>query len=504
MRGGIAVLVAVLVATLAGCSGSGREAAEPGVLSVGLREPGSLLPAQAHTVAQRTIVGALWTPLVTVDQDRVEPVAAESVTSQDQVNWTVRLRPGMRFHDGTPVTAKSYVDTWQAVATERWPGSRVLTDVLRPVRMRAADETTVEIVLDRPFGQVPFVLASPALLPLPESVLSTRDWSGFARHPVGTGPYKMTEAWRPGNGARLTRFDAYSGRRPGKVRDIALRVIDDPMAQYDQVRSGDLDLATQVPKARHESMRKDFPDRHVLWPLSEVSYLGIAVADTRLAEAAVRHALALAVGREELERGPLGYQVDLAQGLAPPAVPLTQRSGPCRPCTHDPEAAKALLEQSGGLTGPVPLRFDADSAQGQWAPALAEQLRRVPGVPEIVPTSLPGPEFRALLANRPSDGLFTITRTLWSPSPYEALSGLAGPTGYADEGFDQMLAASEATTDPAEIGRLSRLAENQLLRDLPVIPLWSAHGHAVWSDRVFNVTAEALGGIDLAFVDLRD
>jgi oligopeptide transport system substrate-binding protein len=431
------------------------------------------------------IAGALWTPPYDAEQQQVIPLAAASVTSSDRIMWTIRLRPGMRFHDGSPVTARSYVGTWQAGIAERWRGSSVLTDVLRAKDMRAVDDTTIELALAKPFAQADLVLGSAALYPLPESVLASKNWPGFATNPIGNGPYRLAEPWRAGTGGRLVRFDAYLGASPGKAREIELRVAD-ASAQYEQVRSGALDLATALPGATHDAVARDYPNRHLSWPLPELTHLSIPLSDNRFRDPTVRHAISLAVHRAALETGPLDRQVDPARALLPPYVALPQRSGPCRPCNHDPAAARSLVERTG--TPPEPMNLYHEDEP--WVPALAEQLSSALGVAITAKRRTEG---------QPVDGPEVVTRTLFSPSPREPMTGLPG---YSNPGFEDLLASADAAPTPAERGQLYRLAENQILRDLPVVPLWSAHGHAAWSDRLRNIHVDPFRDLELAAIDV--
>ncbi|WP_020667038.1 ABC transporter substrate-binding protein [Amycolatopsis nigrescens] len=486
MRQAFAVLFAVPLLLLTGCA-EPDEPAEPGVLTVGTTEPASLLPADLRDEAGRMVTGALWSPLVDYQPatGEVTPRAAESVTSEDQVTWTIRLRAGQAFHDGSPVTASSYVHTWDAVSGQPWASSTLLRKTLRPKEITAPDEQTIRLVLDRPFAQVPAVLAAPALYPLPASVLESRDWAGFAANPVGNGPFRMAEPWRPGTGGRLVRV----AEAPGKAREIRLRITD-PTGQYDRVRDGGLDLATAVPGERHDAMHQDFAERHVMWPLPEATYLAFPSADGRFQNATARYAVSMAVDRAALEAGPLGRQVDPARSMLPPAVAPGERSGTCRPCTHDAAAAKSLLGQV-PFTGPLTVFHD----QGQegWAGALAGQVRDALGI-EI--TAAPRP------AGGPAPGPFTVTVPLTAPGPHELLATVAEAAGYSDAGFAQLLAGADAAKGQEESAQRYRLAENQLLRDLPVTPLWSGHGHAVWSGRVHDVTATPFRGVELAAVSV--
>ncbi|WP_409186126.1 ABC transporter substrate-binding protein [Amycolatopsis sp. VS8301801F10] len=477
----LTLAAAVLAAGLAGCSSSAGPA-RPGVLSVGLGEPGTLLPADVTDPSGRMVTGALWTPLADYDpaSGKVTPRAAESISSADQATWTVRLRPG-QFHDGTPVTAQSYVDTWKAIAGHRWASTPVLTKSLRAKDITAVGANQLRIVLDRPSNQVPAWLSAPGLVPLPASVLKSRDWNGFARHPIGNGPLRLEGDWQPGSGGKLVRVAA----DPGRAKEIELRV-GDPAQQYDDVKEGKLDVATAVPGDRHEAMHADFAGRHAMWALPRAGYLVFSAEATRFADPAVRHAFALGTDRAALESGPLAHQADAAKGLLPPVVAPGERSGTCRPCTFDSAAARSLLNQA-GFTGDASVYYE--SFDGTWPQALAEGLSKSLGIPVNAQRKATG--------GKPT-GPYALEVKAVSPSPADLLHTLAEAAGYLDAGFAADLASAETTASPEEAAQLFRVAENEALRDLPAIPLWTGHGHAVWSARVHDAAPTPFAGIDLA------
>ncbi len=467
-------LLAVLAFAVTGCS---DPAPAPGVLSVGLREPATLLPADLSDQAGRLVTAALWTPLADYDaaSGKVTPRAAESIESTDRVHWTVRLRPAT-FHDGTPVTAQSYVDTWLAIAAEHWVASPVLTKLLRAREIKASG-LVLTLTLDRPSGQVPALLSAPGLVPLPASVLASHDWNGFAKAPVGNGPYRLDGPWKPGSGGTLKRVGE------GGAATIELRV-GEPAAQYDAVKAGTLDLATEVPGEKHDAMH-EFGDRHATWALPQAGYLAFPVTDPKFTDATVRHGFALGVDRAALESGPLAHQVDPAKALLPPADAPGERTGTCRPCSFDAAAGKALLKQT-AFPGGATVYF-GPGAEG-WTRTLVVGLHKALDVSVTAQARPAGP----------LDGPSTLDVKLATPSPYELLSTLASESGYTDEVFRQNLTLADAAATADEAGQLYRLAENQLLRDLPVAPLWSGHGHAVWSDRIHNLTTAPFTGPALA------
>lgn len=472
------VLLAAVALAVTGCSDPGP--ARPGVLTAGIREPATLLPADLADQAGRLVTGALWTPLADYDaaSGKVTPRAAVSIESTDRMHWTVKLRPAT-FHDGTPVTAQSYVDTWRVIAASRWVSSPVLTKLLRAREITATAPDTIALTLDRPSGQVPALLSAPGLVPLPASVLASHDWDGFAKAPVGNGPYRLDGGWKPGSGGTLKRVGA------GKAEEIELRV-GEPAAQYDAVKAGTLDLATEVPGERHDAVSADFGDRHVAWALPEAGYLAFPVANPRFADATVRHGFALGVDRTALAAGPLANQADPAKALLPPADAPGERSGTCRPCSFDAAAGKALLAQA-AFPGGATVYFGPGTEA--WTRTLVVGLHKAL---DVSVTAQGAPSTGGL------DGPSTLDVKPATGSPYELLSRLATESGYTDDVFRQNLALADAAATPQEAGELYRLAENQLLRDLPVAPLWSGHGHAVWGPRVHDVTTTPFTGPVLA------
>ncbi|GAB3884623.1 ABC transporter substrate-binding protein [Kibdelosporangium lantanae] len=312
----------------------------------------------------------------------------------------------------------------------------------------ATGERTIQVVLARPDSDLPAFLASPLALPYrPED--ST----------LGDGPFRLTTPWQPGEGAHAVRVHY----EPGKAKEIDLRVFTDMATAYDQVKAGTLDMALAVPGARHDAMHTEFADRHVMWAEPTVSYL---VLD-QLTDPAARFAVSMAVDRKALAAGAMDNQVDPATALLPPAIAPGERSGACRACANDPAAAKSLRDQA-GLTA-VTLR----------SKTLADPVHTALGVDV---TSGPVVQVRS--------------QTLATLSPYDFLASLNVPA------IQQYLDSAAASGDFAERAQLYRLAENQVLRDLPVAPLWSAHGHAVWGPRIQGVTATSAHGVELAGVNM--
>ncbi|GAA2083960.1 peptide ABC transporter substrate-binding protein [Actinomadura alba] len=496
VTGAVAMLVGPVVAVRA-LSGSDDER-----ISVGAAAPASLVPGDVRDATGRMIAGAVWTGLVSYDPRTGAAVnaAAESITSDDRRVWTVRLRAGGRFHDGSAVTADSFTGAWTAVLRERWHGARLFTEVARVKGAAKAAETgrvagletvdarTLRVTLDRPLTGFPALLGDPAFLPLPDAVLRSRDWRSYERLPIGNGPYRVR-----GHDQRETTL-VRVGAKP-EDRPIVVRTMPDAARQYAAVQAGELDVATRVPAERHRFMETEFRGRHLIVQGRETTYLAFPLREKRFTSVTLRQAMSMAVDRSAVTEGALGQQASPAVSLVPAGVTLGRREGQCRMCVHDPAAAAAALSDAGGLTGPVTLWFDATDEPAMRA--VAQQLRDALKL-DVRLKALPTAEYREALADERVDGPFMVHSAPAYPSPVAALAPVLGvPTGYRAKYPADLIAEAEDAATPDEGVVPARLAESALLRDLPVTPLWYGHDHLVWSERVRGVTADAFGGLRL-------
>ncbi|MET0237739.1 MAG: ABC transporter substrate-binding protein [Kibdelosporangium sp.] len=440
----VMILLAVVLA-VTGCSTPEQPGPTPGLLAVGLTEP-------RQPAFSRMINHALYTPLIDYDPatGRVTPVGAESVGTTDQITWTIKLRPS-RYHDGTPVTANSYVDAWIPLA-----------DVLVPYQeIVPVDELTIRYVAKQPASFLPAFLASPYAAPVRTN--------GSIYNLVGNGPFKLATPWQTGKGGRLTRVD----RVGTKAQEIDLRVYPDLGTAFDEVRAGELDMVVDIPGNRHDAMHQEFANRHTTWPKPEAAYL---VFGPDMPDPAARYAIAMSIDRKALADGVLDNQVDAATGLYPPAVAPGERSGICRPCNTDLAAAKTLRDQADLKS--VTIR--STEGNDREARAVADQIRTGLG---IAIDAGPGPELItwAWDIDSPHD-LFNDRMKVPSVKPF--------------------LDAAAASGIPEERAENYRLVANEVLRELTIVPLWTGHGHAVWAERVRDVTASAAHGIDLTAITL--
>ncbi|MEW2353892.1 ABC transporter substrate-binding protein [Spirillospora sp. NPDC029432] len=495
----VAGAVVMLVAPVAAMKAM-RDPGDPR-LTVGAAPAATLVPGDVRDATGRMIAGAVWTGLVTYDLRTGSPVmaAAESVTSDDRRVWTVRLRQGGRFHDGTPVTARSFTEAWTAVVREGWHGAPMLTDVARVKGatprgdeiggLAVKDDRTFEVTLDEPLNGFPSLLGDPAFLPMPDGVLRSRDWASYGRRPVGNGPFKVGA-----HGPKETVLE-----RPG-ARAVAVKAMPDAAKQYAAVELEDLDVATAVPADRHETMDGEFRGRHLTLPGRTMTYLAFPSWEERFTPA-IRQALSMAIDRNAVTEGALGHQATPANSLIPPGIRFGSREGQCRLCVHDAKAAGAAWTDAGGFKGTLTLWHSP--ADSPWVEALAEQLRKGLTI-DVQPRPVEPADLRTALDERRVDGPFVVHSTAPYPAPVGALRPLLETGGGQSDGyFSGLITQAERAPSPENGVIPARLAESALLRDMATMPLWSAHDHFVWSERVRGVTADPFTGLRLDRLSLK-
>ncbi len=339
------------------------------------------------------VVSHVVETLVTFRADlRVVPHLAESfAVSPDGRRYTFRLRPDLRFHDGTPVTAEVIRWNWQRFLdpATQWSCRGQFTGGagVRLERVEAPDARTVVFTLAQP---------SPLFLPLLASLQclpgvyakSSLGADGRWRAPVGTGPFAL-ESWRRGRDVTLLRNPAYrarpepadglAGDRTPAVDRVRFIVIPDVTASVQAFNAGQVDvLPNLAPSVVADLKRRPGVD------LRSQQLLGwtVLLLQTRtplLRDVRVRQAVAHALDRRQIARIATG-----GRGQAnPSAVPI---GSTWRNATHDgfpaydPPRARALLEQAGYRGEPLVIQTNRHYPNMYDNAVMAQALLQAVGI----------------------------------------------------------------------------------------------------------------------------
>jgi ABC-type transport system substrate-binding protein len=504
-----------------------------GAWSMSICEPESLIPqVNAETCGSQVLKG-LFTPLITFDPvtDELILAVAESIESDDNVTWTVTLNEGWTFHDGTPVTAQSFVDAWNWAAyapnaagnnyffgpagvnivgydalNEEEPTAEELSG------LTVVDDLTFIVELGAPFSEFPITVGYNAFYPLPESFFA--DPEAFNEAPVGNGPYMLDGVWEHDVGINLVRYPDYAGT-PGNADAVEFRIYADLDTSYRDVQAGNLDIG-DVPGDQIEAGKAEFGDRFIEAASSSFSYIGFPLYVPEFEDPDIRTAMSMAIDRQAIITAIFFDTLVPADDFASPVV-QGYREGACgESCTFDPEAARELFDSAGGIDGTLTIWFNSDGGHEQWIEAVANQWRQNLGIENIEFESSEFADYLGRLDQGIDDdpqtdgvtGPFRLGWVMDYPSMQNYLENLHGTgagsnyTTYSNAEFDDLMAQGKAASSLDEAVSLYQQADDLLVRDMPIIPLWFGVSQQVTSERVTNVIIDKFSFVDVAAVQV--
>lgn len=460
------------------------------VLDVALCRPGSLLPPDNLELCGSELLAQLWTPLVIVEPDGdAVPALAESVEQLDARTWAIALRDGWTFHDGAEVTAQGVADSWAAAAGGGYATSSYLSplagweDVAGGVAdalagVEVVDDLRLRVRLDRPFSQLPLLLAFNPFFPLTPA--SAGDRASAAG--VGTGPWRLADQGL--ETLTLERWAGYAGPAP-QVGSVRYHLVDDEAQAWTLFEAGEVDVA---PAPVGEWDRLAGQGAFTPAASATVEYLVVPL-EGELADARVRRALSLAIDRTALAEEARGGAARPATGFVAPAA--GGRDALCDVCRFDPEQARALLDATGMDLPAISLDGGDTALLEAVAAGWREELR-----------------LDVTVGGGTGDGM---TLALWLmdyPSPQnflEPLFGSAGAVnanGYANADFDALVAQGDAAATPEDATAAYRRAEDLLLGDLPGIPLLFPTTGFAHQGPVTRLVVDRSGQVALRHVEL--
>ena len=473
-------------------------------------EPASIEPTTVVDDAGLVIVDSLFDSLTRVDADgRVRPSAAVRWRTPNRGRrWRFTLRSGARYHDGTPVRAEDFAQTWALSVRQGLTGSH-LQDVegYRAVRagrastlsgVRAIDRRTLEVVMQRPSMDLPSIVAHPSLAPLPPE--GRTDPDAFAGQPIGNGPYRIAERWRRGPFIRVERDTAWHNgphvRSDAQVREILFRLLNRDAA-YVGFQQGRIDVSG-LPAGALQQATRTYGDAEdgagpgvVDVPLPSLYFLGMRLDRAPWDVAEVRRALSRAIDRRALVEAQGDLALDPARWIVPPALSPRRGTAVCETCLHMPSLAEAAFAAAG--VSEITLTIDAGGAHDRVARRIRTDLRQV-GV-DVTVRELPFEEYLAAV----EDGALALYRFGWhaqyaspaamlepiirSGAPAERGDG-ANYGGYADDRVDRLLDRARTARSEQRRRRLWARAEDRALADQAIVPLFAFRERTVLSDRV--------------------
>jgi len=533
----MAVGATAIALLAAGCSGGGSDdpAASDKTIIIGISEPQHLIPSNTTETNGAQVLASLFYPLVDFnEQKEAVEVAAESVTSDDNKLWTVKLKPGFTFSNGEPVISDNFIDAWNYGAYgpngqgasyfyERIEGYADLQskdpDEDGPKKapepkaktltgLKKVDDTTFTVTLSAPFAGWKSVMGYTAFYPLPKAAFSAPGViaEGFEDKIIGNGPFKIKGAWEHDAQIVVEKVADFKGTAP-KIDGITWKMYQEQTAEYADLVAGNVDVQTQIPIESLGSAAGDLGDRFQKSPNSNFSFVGFPTFQKEFANAEVRKALSMAVNRKEItDQIFLGSRTPATSFVSP--VVAGYRADACgENCTYDVAKAKAAYTAAGGPSE-LKITYNVDGGHKAWVDAICNQFKAALGVNCVGQGE---PKFADLLTKVEKKDPVGLIRLGWVMD-YPLMENYLGPLygtngssnyyGYSNPAFDSLVKeGSEAATPEAAIQKWQQ-AEDILVKDMPVIPLWQGQNVYGHSEKVTNVTVDLFTKVDIYKIEV--
>jgi peptide/nickel transport system substrate-binding protein len=323
-------------------------------LRIGLAEdPDILDPSLGRTYVGRIVFSAVCDKLFDIDEklNIVPQLALSQETSADGKEMTIKLRPGVKFHDGEALDAEAAKFSIERHMT--FPGSFRKSELASVDHVEIVDPLTIKLVLKTPFAPLLSQLTDRSgMMVSPKAAKEAGD--KFGLHPVCAGPYKFVERVQQDRMV-FEKFADYWNKDNVFIDKVVFLPIVDATVRLANLKSGGLDLIERVLATDIKDVRSD--KRLVLSTAPELGYLGLTinVANDKTKGALsqsekVRQALDLSIDREALNQVVFNGEFTPGNQWVSPSHPYYQKAFPIRP--RDVEKAKALLKEA-GVTPPV-------------------------------------------------------------------------------------------------------------------------------------------------------
>ena len=518
------LLTAAMVAGLAGCGSSAAkettaasdnnqttaESTEAGsttgekILKVQVGpDPETVDPALNSAIDGGNMILHAFEGLLTLDENgQLKEGQAESwETSEDGLTWTFHLRDGLKWSDGTDLTAKDFVYSWQRVCDPNVAAPYAET-VLGMVKgydeavagditkldVQAPDEKTVVVNLANPCSYFGELAAFATLNPVQQATVEANGdaWATSADTYISNGPFMMTE-WVPGSHITFSKNPNYWNAEAIKLDKLEFELIEDSNAAYSAYTSGEVDMIKDVPTEEIPSLQGN-DDFHVE-PIIGTYYVSLNLQKEYFQDARVRKALSLAIDRNYVANTLMQGTYSPASSIVGPGWLDTDGSsfaenanGGTPYIDNDNfdanlEEAKKLLEEAGYPNGEGFPQIEYTTNDAGYHKVVAEYLQQAwaaIGI-DLKVNIVEWASFTPMRRN----GEFDVARNGWVgdyTDPSNILELFCTTNGnndgkYTNADFDAAIEDSRVTTDATTRSADIHKAEDTLMNDAGCIPI---------------------------------
>ena len=418
------------------------------------------------------------------------------------VTW--KLKPGLKWSDGQPVTSADAAFTYQAMIDPAFrvdtrPGWNLIESIETP------DALTVVATFKTPYSA--YVVNTFRFL-MPKHVLEGKDlntYTPYNRNPVLTGPYKV-EQWQPGQELVEVANPYYRGAVQGlpRIKRVVWRFVQDPNTRINMLKTGEAQVAWLVPFDQIKALQATPNLKVVIYPLNAWMHFDFNLKRPMWQDVRVRQAVAYAIDKHGIVSNILG---GLGTVAGPPMTPLTWAYNPnaYRQYTYDPAKAQQLLGAAGWTPGSngvlqkdgQAMTFEncnatGDATQDRVQEVIQAELRAVGMDMQIRNYSTT--VYGEIRVTGKCDTLFHRWKIGAPPLLSIFYSAEALPPNGLNEDFyinNEVTAAinqAEQEIDPQKAKALFWKAQEMLGRDVPSIPIYYMVSATATSSRLTGLT----------------
>ncbi|MBM6696686.1 ABC transporter substrate-binding protein [Bifidobacterium pullorum subsp. saeculare] len=520
----VMVACGALVLPLAACGSSSAGGSDDNIVRVyGCEPQNPLIPTDTNEVCGGNPETLLFSELIGFDaKGNPKNEVADSIEANgDNTEYTIKLKKGWKFTDGTEVKAENFTRAWSYGANAK--NAQLGASFFAPIQgfedlqkdglkgdeqlsgLTVVDDYTFTVKLNAPSSVFKTMLGYSGYAPLPDSFFD--DPKAFGENPVGNGAYKF-DSWDHNQSIKLSKNPDYKGSFPAKNDGVWFMVYTDPQPAYADVEAGNLDSMDTVPTSALSTFESDDQVQAVNEPGNVSQSFTFAANQKHFSlddEGRLRRAaVSMAIDREQIIDKVSNGTNTPAVDFTAPLIPGYSESVPGNEVLqYNPDKAKELWEQANqiapwGDDESFDIAYNADGGGKDIYDAICNSIHNTLGIKS---QATPYPTFSEMRDDITDRKITTAFRSGWQPdypSAYsylyslydsESADGKGSNDGdYKNPEFDALIdkANTESSDDAAE--QDYRQAQEILFKDLPAVPLWYANNKGVAAKNVKGFT----------------
>jgi len=441
----------------------------------------TLDPYDANDTLSQAVAKSFYQGLFSFDKDmKLVNVLAESYeASSDGLTYTIKLRSGVKFQDGTDFNATAVKANIDRASN---PDNHLKRyNLFKYVAStETVDANTVKITLKQPFSAFINNLAHPAAVMISPTALQ-KYGKDIGFHPVGTGPF-IFETWNQTDFVKVKKWDGYWKKGYPKIDSITWRPVVDNNTRAAMLQTGEATFAFPVPFEQAKRLEGNSKLDVVTTPSIMQRYISLNVTQKPFDNPKVREALEYAVNRQALAKVAFAGYATPATGIVPPTIDFAQSYPAIK---YDPAKARALLKEAGYPNGfETTLWSSHNHSTAQKVLQFTQQQLAQVGVKVKVTAMDAGQRAAEVESKGQKESGVRMFYTGWSASTGEAdwaLTPLFATTSwppaifntafYSNPQVDKDLSDALKTTDREQKAKLYKDAQDRIWSDRPWIPL---------------------------------